>query len=225
MPFDILPLQSEKQEVYPFNKSIPQPQDGNFRLAIVGQSGSGKSVLLINLLKEYRLYYPKIVIFSPNVSQFKLNFGKHMSKHDVLYEKFNSETIKQHFNKTMARNRSQHLTRKPMLMVFDDTLDVLQKDPFFKRMMLISRKENISLIFTTHKFTFVSPLIRQNLTHLILLSSTRRELQLVASYIGADKEELIEAYFDTPAQQRYGFLYIILNPMSVFLKFTDKQLI
>jgi len=92
-------------------------------------------------------------------------------------------------------------------------------------MMIISRKENISLIWTIHKFTFVSPLIRQNLTHLILLSSTRRELQLVASYIGADKEELIEAYFDTPAQQRYGFLYIILNPMSVYLKFTDKQLI
>ena len=224
MPFEIQPLTEEKRVVYPFNKSIPQPQNGNFRLAICGQSGSGKSVLLINLLKEYRLHYPKIVIFSPNVSQFKLNFGKHMSKHDLLYERFNPETIKKHFNKTMRRNRNEDVKRKPLLMVFDDVLSVLQKMPFFKRMMLISRKENISLIFTTHKFSETKPIIRQNLTHLILMSSTRRELQLVGSYIGADKDELIDSYFDTPAQLRYGFLYIIINPMSVFLNFSDKQL-
>jgi thymidine kinase len=224
MPFKIVPLKKEEQIDYPFSPSIPQPQNGNFRICISAQSGAGKSVLLINLLKEYRKYYKKIVVFSPNVSQFKLNFGSSMTRHDMLYEKFDSEDIKKHFKKSMTRNRTDK-KKQPMILVFDDTLDILQKDPFFKRMMLISRKEHISLIFTTHKFTFISPLIRQNLTHLILLSSTKRELQLVASYIGSDKDELIEAYFDTPAVQRFNFLYIILNPLSVILNFSDKQLI
>jgi len=224
MPFEIKPLNEGKKEIYPFSPSIPQPQNGNFRLCICGQSGSGKSVLLINLLKEYRKYYKKIVVFSPNVSQFKLNFGSSMTRHDMLYEKFDSLDIKKHFKKSMARNRTDK-KRQPMLLVFDDTLDILQKDPFFKRMMLISRKENVSLIFTTHKFTFISPLIRQNLTHLILLSSTKRELQLVAAYVGSDKEEMVQSYFESPAVQRFNFLYIILNPLTVILNFSDKQLL
>ena len=222
MPFIIEPLLNEKKIITGLNPSVPQPQNGNFRLAIIGQSGSGKTVLLINLLKEYRKYYEKIVVFTPNVSQFKLNFGPYMTTHDVLYEKYSQKEVKKHFNKSMKRNRSNK-KRKPMIMVFDDALDMIQKDPFFKRMMLISRKEEVSLIFTTHKFTFISPLIRQNLSNIVLLSTTPMELNLVSRYIGTDSKSLQEAW--KRAEGLYQFLYIILNPLTVILNFSDIVLL
>ena len=222
MPFNIEPLLNEKQIITGLNPSIPQPQNGNFRLAIIGQSGSGKSVLLLNLLKAYRTYYEKIVVFTPNVSQFKLNFGPIMTTHDVLYEKYSQKEVKKHFNKSMKRNRSNK-KRKPMIMVFDDALDMIQKDPFFKRMMLISRKEEVSLIFTTHKFTFVKPLIRQNLSNIVILSTTPMELNLVSRYIGTDSKSLQEAW--KRAEGLYQFLYIILNPLTVILNFSDIVLL
>ena len=222
MPFNIEPLLNEKQIITGLNPSIPQPQNGNFRLAIIGQSGSGKTVLLLNLLKAFRTYYEKIVVFTPNVSQFKLNFGPIMTTHDVLYEKYSQKEVKKHFNKSMKRNRSNK-KRKPMIMVFDDALDMIQKDPFFKRMVLISRKEEVSLIWSMHKFNFISPLIRQNLSNIILLSTTPMELNLVSRYIGTDSKSLQEAW--KRAEGLYQFLYIILNPLTVILNFSDIVLL
>lgn len=91
--------------------------------------------------------------------------------------------------------------------------------------MLTARKENVSLIFTAHKYTFATPIIRQNLTHTILMTTNRIELRTLAAYLGFEGDDLIKAWNDSGAEKKFSFLYFTHDPAEAYLKFTDKKLL
>lgn len=225
MPFNIVPLKDQKPMHVPFNKSIPLPEEGGFRVLISAASGQGKTVLLLNLMKEYRKFFKKFVVWSPNLRQYKRHFSRVMTKHDVMYEQFKEADLRHHFDKAVARNRKRPKRVTPQLFVFDDVLSVIAKNDFFQEIMLTARKENVSLIFTIHKYTFAPPIIRMNATHTILMSSTKIELGLLAQYVGVARDDMIAAWEDSGAEEKFSFLYIVMNPAAVYFKFSDKKLL
>ena len=91
--------------------------------------------------------------------------------------------------------------------------------------MLTARKENINLVFTAHKYSFAPPIIRQNLTDTVLMTTNKLELGLLASYLGIEREDLINAWADSGADEKFAFLHLTQDPAAVFFKFTDKKLI
>jgi len=225
MPFHIKPLKDQPKQHFPFNKSIPRPVEGGFRLGIFGASGSGKSVLLLNLLLEYRKYMKKFVIWAPNLRQYKRHFAKKMTKHDVMYEQFRESDLKHHYEKAVARNRKRPKRITPLCFVFDDQITMISKSSYFQSIMLTARKENVSLVFTAHKYSFAPPLIRQNLTDTVLMTTNKLELGLLASYLGIEREDLIKAWVDSGAEEKFAFLHLTQDPAAVYFKFTDKKLI
>lgn len=213
--FDILPLQEDSKRERTISKSIPQPV---FRTLICASSGSGKTTLLIRLLCEYKKEIHKVVIFTPNVSQFiKKEFVECMDSHDMMYEDFDEDTVRHHFKKQYKRNRDKTKIKKECIFVFDDTIDFIKKNMFFKELFLISRKEGISLIFTAHKFSFVPLLIRQNLTHMVLLSTNRRELNNIAEYTSKTGQELMDLW--KSRQGRFDFLYFNFTNGKIVVNF------
>ena len=224
MPFNVKPFKNNSFNLKTnYNKSIPQPQNGGFRLMITGASGSGKTILGMNLLVEMRKFFKKIMIFTPNTSQYEKNFSKYMTRHDHLISDFKEEILEKHYKKMVKRNRKRKKSDTPMLVYLDDMLTLVQNSQIFKDLMLCSRKENLSLVFTTHKYTFSNPLIRQNLTHFILMTSNKIELRLIAQYLGIDKEDMYK-YWNDNIKKKFDFLYIIVNPLQIFYKFSDKRL-
>ena len=218
MPFHVKPLPKKEDPKTSYNKSLPQPDNGAFRLMITGASGSGKSVLTVRLIQQFRDHFKKIVIFSPNLQQFKDNIK--FNRHDKLFDMYSEDAMKHHFEKAMRRRQ-----KVPQLFVFDDEIDLVQNSAYFAKMILIARKELVSIIFTTHRYSFVKPIVRTNITNLILLSSNKMEIQLLSRYLGVNQDDLVQAYFDTPAKEKYNFLYVILNPFGVYFNFSDKKLL
>ena len=225
MPFHIKPLKDQARQHFPFNNSIPAPIEGGFRLGVFAASGGGKSVLLLNLLKEYRRYFKKVIVWSFNLRQYRRHFGKLMTKHDILYTEYKEPDLRHHFQKAVARNVKRPKRITPVLMIFDDMLSVISKSPYFMEIMLTARKENVSIIFTAHKYTFAPPIIRQNLTHTILMTTNRIELRTLAAYLGFEGDDLIKAWHDSGAEKKFAFLYFTHDPASAYFKFTDKKLL
>ncbi len=225
MPFEIKTFKSNiRRSKTNYSKSIPQPDEGAFRLMITGSSGSGKTVLLINLLIEMKKYFKKLVVFSPNLSQYNRILSKYLTRHDKLIENYSDDKLEREYNKMVLRNRKRKKADTPMLLVFDDQLNLIQNSSIFKELLLVSRKENVSMIFTTHKYVFGSPLIRQNITHFVLMSSNKIELRLIAQYLSIESDKLFEIWKDN-IKNKYEFLYIKTNPLEIYFKFSDKQLL
>ena len=225
--FKIKPLKEARSTPTNYNKNLSQPLEGNFRLGIFGQSGAGKTVLLLNMLMYgFRKYFKKIVVFSFNISQFKKHFSKLMTKHDVLFQQYDEKTLQHHFDKQVARNRKRPKRVTPLLLIFDDMLSVVQKSPLFKEIMLVGRKEFTSIVYTAHKMAGqTDPLVRQNTTHIVLLSTTDMELRLLGQYLSIDGKDLIDAWHSSGAKEKFSFLHILTNPASVFFEFSGKKLL
>ena len=224
MPFRVAKLPEKKEPLTNYNKSLPQPINGAFRVLVCAQSGGGKTNLMINMLLEMRKYFKKIVIFAPDLRQYIKHFKRKMTRHDQLYEGYEEAKVIVHYKKAVARNRQFPKKRTPTLFLFDDALDELQRSRMFQELMVVSRKEHVSIIITAHKFTMATPLARNNMTHFIVLSTNTMELRLIASYLGVEADKLISAWKHGPGSQRFEFLYIVANPATVFYSFTDRRL-
>lgn len=225
--FKIKPLKEARSTPTNYNKNLPQPLEGNFRIGVFGASGQGKSVLLLNMLMYgFRKHFLKIIVFSFHIGQFKKHFSKLMTKHDVMFEKYDEKTLKHHFDKQVARNRKRPKRVTPLLLIFDDMLQVVQKSPLFKEILLVGRKESVSIVYTAHKMSGQTDmLVRQNTTHFVVLSTTDMELRLLGQTLSIPGQDLIDAWHSSGAKEKFSFLHIITNPASVFFEFSGKKLL
>ena len=224
MPYEIKALPKETFPKTKYSKSLPQPVAGAFRVAMCGCSGSGKTTATIRMIQEMRPEFRRIIVWAPDISQYKRNLKKMMNRHDKLIEGYSDESLKEEYGKQMARMRA----KKPMiktLFVLDDCIQAVQKSPYFEELNVVSRKSRVSLIYVFHKFTSASPIARANMTHLCLFSTSHMELSLVCRYLGLEYEKLKNAYDESRAKERFRFVYVSCNPAAVFESFSDKRLL
>ncbi len=221
MVFIVKPLPRETHQAAKYNKSLPQPQGGSWRVGICGASNGGKTTLAIRMIQEMRGHFSKIVLFTPNSTQWEKNIK--FGKHDVIIQGFDEAKMKHHFMKQVNRNRAGK-KKLNVAFCFDDCLDALQRSDFFDELMVISRKEHVCILYLMHRFCTASAMTRMNTTHYILLSTNSLELNLLARYLSIDAKTLIKKYNESKAPARFNFLYIHTNPCMVFENFSDKQL-
>jgi len=173
---------------------IPTIFDIPMRVAIVGKSFlSGKTSVIMNLLlrdKYYKNYFngEDIYIVSNNALDNKLKIlmkekdipdTNYMSYDEealeVLYEFWEEQFIEETEDGGKPKNR--------MLILDDVGYSGSLKDKqsgFISRMASNSRHVNVSCVLTGQKYTQISTTYRNNLTGLLLFSTTDKELQLVA---------------------------------------------
>ena len=176
-----------------------------FRMIIAGNSGSGKTQTLLNLLYNMPNTFEKIFITTK-------------CKDEPLYSYLEDKLKDQGLKITEGISELPDLDsldkEQTSLIVLDDLVNepAKQQRPicdYFIR----ARKKNASLIYITQSYYAVPKLIRDNITYLIIKQvSSMRNLTMICREcsLGIEKKQLKEIYDDATADKT-DFLLIDLE--------------
>jgi ABC-type dipeptide/oligopeptide/nickel transport system ATPase component len=159
-----------------------------FRVCIIAPSGSGKTNLLLNILK----------LFSAGRGTFSTIDIITRNKDEPLYKWLNSIS-----DQIIIKEGLQHTPKlddfdknKNHLVVWDDL--VLSKDlTSVENYYIRARKLNVSVIFISQSYFKIPKIIRNNCSYLVLLKlSGQREVNVILSEfgLGVSKDELLKIY-------------------------------
>ena len=176
------------------NEKWPYTPDHPYRILIIGGSGSGKTTTLLNLINEQN-DIDKIYLYAKDLSEPKYenlikkrkDAGiKHLNDPNAFIE--GSNTIDDVYENIDEYNPS---TKRKVLIVFDTMIaDIMANNTFqaiTKKLFIMCRKLNISIVFITQFYFPVPKDFRLNSTHyLILKINNQKELKNIAINHSAD---------------------------------------
>ena len=164
-----------------------------FNLLINGSSGSGKTNLLINLLKarhdkkngirkSFKRLFETVIVVSPSLKTLKGDVFKGL-KHK--FNEFDEDTIEEIYeildkNNDETDDGEVHKT----LLILDDCGTMLKggyKQQLFDHLVKNRRHKHLSIICITQKFKDASTSHRSNLTHFITFKP-RNEMEMKSIY-------------------------------------------
>jgi len=212
-------IMSKKAEIVDWYKKIPKKfllKSHNphfdihhiklpFRMIIAGNSGSGKTQTLLNLLYNMPDTFEKIFIVTKNKDEPLYNYLEDKLGKDGL-------TIKEGITELPdldALDKEQN-----NLIVLDDLVNEPSKQQrpvcdYFIR----ARKKNCSIIYISQSFYAVPKLIRDNISYLIIKQvSSMKNLTMICREcsLGIEKKQLKKIY-DDATQSKQDFLLIDLE--------------
>lgn len=207
----------------------PLPEKSGFCISIVGSAGSGKTSLMMSLLKSkdaYRKRFHRVIAVIPNSS---LNSLKSNPLDDLpdnqKFEDLTYETLDQ-IIEMIEENREEELLT---LLLLDDVSAELQDPHLLKRMMrlyLNRRHLKLSIISIGHSLTGKGALpytIRKNCSHLILFKPSSGLDVLNTDYLNLPKDkfrELVKHVYQSP----HDHLMVQSNTNKLFRNFNLLQI-
>ena len=172
------------------NEKWPYIPDHPYRILIIGGSGSRKTNILLDLIKEQD-DTDKIYLYAKDLSESKYKFLI-KKREDVGTNHFNdpnafiecSNTMDDAYTNVNDYNPSR---KRKILIVFDDMIaDIMTSKKFqsiINELFIRCRKLNISLVFTTQSYFSVPKDVRLNSTHYLIMKINTKEnyniLQLI----------------------------------------------
>jgi GTPase SAR1 family protein len=176
-----------------------------FRMLIVGNSGSGKTSTLLNLIYNMPDTFQEIIICCK-------------SKAEPLYEFIEDKYSKDKSVKIMefAKDGLPDIDKmdkeKQRLLIYDDLINEKDQRAICES-FIRARKRNCSLCYLSQSYYAVPKMIRNNLTYIIIkqLSSLKNLTMIMREYsLGVDKKEMKEMYDDATSDKQ-GFLMLDLE--------------
>jgi hypothetical protein len=205
----IINFNNEKEEF--LNKHVLAPL-WPFRLLICGESGCGKTNLLMNLIYNY-LYYNKIYIYAKDLTE---------SKYQMLQEFFEevNETMKDKTGEdfqvaTFSSSKDEIVNVDDLdkeyqnLIIFDDFVTEADQHLIID-LFIRSRKKNCSLIYLTQSYFSTPKDIRLQCNYFIFYNiSNERELSEIQRdhCLDIDKDTF-KTYFNKATLEPYNFFLI-----------------
>jgi hypothetical protein len=176
-----------------------------FRMIIAGNSGSGKTQTLLNLIYNMPDTFEKIFIITKNKDEPLYNY---------LEDKLGKEGLTIKEGLTELPDVDSLDKEQNNLIVLDDLVNepLKQQRPvadFFIR----ARKKNASIIYISQSFYAVPKLIRDNINYLIIKQvSSMKNLTMICREcsLGIEKKQLKKIY-DDATQKKQDFLLIDLE--------------
>jgi hypothetical protein len=182
----------------------------------VGRKGSGKTQLLIKLLKDkdgYRGVYEQVIIVSPT---FKLQpVWKQLSPEGIsIFESFSDAVLEKIYKEQQSNVNT--------LLILDDNGDDLRKvsPSIFNKLISNSRHLNCSIIALLQKLSQAPTILRSNADVFIVFSACSvRERDALHSEIGAVDKKTFEKMFNECTSEQYScFVASIINGQIRFHK-------
>ena len=185
-----------------------------FRMLIIGSSGAGKTQTLLNIIHNMGNTFNDIYIITKN-------------KNEPLYEYLEDKLGKHGLSVVEGINNAPDLDKDidkedQTLIIMDDL--VLEKNQrelegWFTR----ARKLNCSLIYISQSYFAVPPMIRKNLTYLVIkqLANLPDLFRILREYsLGVDKKQLLKIYEASTQDNKQDFLLVDLDaePQDRFRK-------
>jgi hypothetical protein len=239
----IKPIQTKeyetKQSKYNVVSKLP------LRSIVLGPSGSGKSILLQNMILDiYRDCFSRIYIFSPSINvdfqtwePVKKYINKNIQNtHDeeFFFDNFDEAALSDIINtqKKIVEYQKKHDHKKlfQILVIIDDFADnyKVSHHPLINALFTRGRHSCISTVVATQKFHALSNIIRINATDLYVFRlRNASDLQAFLDEVGAlaEKSVLLQMY-KMATDEPYSFLYVRLNAKSkdnmFFIRYEKK---
>ena len=242
---DIKPIKTKQYDV-PESK-YKQAGKLPFRSVILGSSGSGKTILLQNMIIDiYKGLFERIYIFSPSIEvdyqtwkpvkdyiekDLKL---KETDDEKFYYSEYDPEALSKIIDtqrKIIEYQKKKKKKKWQILIVIDDFAD----SPEFSRNSKLlhglytrGRHSQISTVVATQKFNALHPIIRVNASELFVFRlRNNQDLQTFIDEVSAlvDKQTLLEMY-KMATKEAFSFLYIKLTAKDIndmfYIKFGQK---
>lgn len=176
-----------------------------FRMIIAGNSGSGKTQTLLNLLYNMPDTFEKIFIVTKNKDEPLYNY---------LEDKLGKDGLSIKEGITELPDLDSLDKEQNNLIVLDDLVNEPKKQQqpicdYFIR----ARKKNCSIIYISQSFYAVPKLIRDNISYLIIKQvSSMKNLTMICREcsLGIEKKQLKKIY-DDATQSKQDFLLIDLE--------------
>jgi hypothetical protein len=215
-----------KQSKYPMVPRLP------CRSILVGPSGSGKSVLLTNLIMDvYRGCFSRIYIFSPSIDvdstwlPVKKYIEEEMkiknTKEEPIYFDHYTHTDLEKIIDTQHKvidYMKKHKEKKlySILIVLDDVADspeITRHSKLLHGLYTRGRHNCISTITAVQKFNTLHPLISVNATELYIYRLRNyKDLESLLEELGAvaNRKTILNIY-NMATEEPYSFLYVNLE--------------
>lgn len=235
---EIKPLHNEKKQD---KHGIPYPLPNfetrsNFIMSIIAPTGSGKSVLISNLVRKYYFrVFDKIYFCSSNVSErngiqkvYDQSYEKIEFDDLRIFPTINNEVIDYIKNDIEADDEfNENLNEFHSLLIIDDLITEVasRRNIDIIKFILKSRHLHCSVIIVSHKMNFLPTVIRNNLTDVVLYrSKSKQEIKTIYDNLIDLDKDLFEAIYNYATKEKHHFLYTKLNsnPQQYFADFTEE---
>ena len=176
------------ENIIEHNSKWPYIPDHPYRILIIGGSGSGKTIALLNLINN-QPDIDKIYLYAKD--PYKAKYQYLINKHEKIgLNNFNDPKAFMEYSNDMQdvyENIEDYnpIKKRKVLIVFDDmTADMINNsklNPIVTELFIRVRKLNISDVFITQSYFKVPKDVRLNSTHFFIMKiSNKRELQQIA---------------------------------------------
>ena len=176
------------ENIIEHNSKWPYIPDHPYRILIIGGSGSGKTIALLNLINN-QPDIDKIYLYAKD--PYKAKYQYLINKHEKIgLNNFNDPKAFMEYSNDMQdvyENIEDYnpIKKQKVLIVFDDmTADMINNsklNPIVTELFIRVRKLNISDVFITQSYFKVPKDVRLNSTHFFIMKiSNKRELQQIA---------------------------------------------
>ena len=203
-----------------------------FSLLEIAPKGSGKTVLLNNLMMWYHEYFDNIFIWSPTVNldrKWRLLIDKLRIPEENLFTYYSDQEVSGLMARIKNYNRGKENKDKiRCLFVFDDMVSQLPKNirtSAIHKLAQNHRHYNISHIIISQTFKGLDPVLRINTTGIILFNTDNKlERAKIIEELSGNYSmiEFEKMYLDT-IRQKYHFLYINYDTRKIYDCF-DKEI-
>jgi hypothetical protein len=215
---------------------IPQLDAYPCCMYIVGSAGSGKTNLLINCIKHYRMLlgkFHRVYMVSPSAHTINEGDAALIPK-ERLYTSFSKEQLaaimedaQQFVEEREATREEFKKSKKPydksyydgnahFLLILDDCIADINRSKEMTTLVLNRRHTpkggTFSLIILSQKFNELEKVYRKNLSHMFLFNPDRDDLETIHKEKIRDmkQEDFVEMVGDV-LTDKHDFLYIASN--------------
>ena len=148
------------------------PCRNGFHAVFCGSGGSGKSSLMMNLIKgPYKKKFDNIYYFCPQVS-FSSVKNHPFKKHDKVFHDFTVSALSEIYKE--LEEKKEEKANEYSLIILDDLADCLKNNDvqvLMNKMMIKSRHLQVSWIISLQAYYYFPKQLRRQITNFILFQS------------------------------------------------------
>ena len=219
--YKILPVKTSKDDIKQpkLAEDLAIPRLGSV-VIIVGQAGSGKTVLLTNLVSDKRFYgghFDKILLISPTACmddvQKSLNVKPSMT-FDNLEEAVGALKLLQEVQGESVEKKGSGKTQNIAVICDDCVSDAkFMKDSALKSLFVKSRHFNITLFFLSQHLKSIPPVCRLQASALYFFAVSNSEAEIIAESFAPPnmKTSEFKRLIQDAVNEKYAFLTISMK--------------
>ena len=211
-------------KIKPLHPHLPQPPAC---VLLCSPIRTGKSTLISNLLLNPSFYGPEFFDETMIISNTINNdlTSRFLKEHFDVSDHYEDSMVERLIERQKSFKKKQD--QPEVALILDDILGSLKTGSLVNTLSARFRHYNIKLLlFSTQVFRYVSNVVRQNTTNLIVGSPfpNHKELMKIAEEFGdvVGGQENWLLIYRTACQERYDFLHMDLqsNPVKCYRNFT-----